>query len=76
MSPQELARLDGHRWPNMFIEHGTPRWTRGPKGAGTFEPLTITQEEVPSGSNVYLMSTGRARTLAEGSAALHMSLQA
>jgi hypothetical protein len=38
------------------------------------ELLTLAQDQVPLGSSVYLMSKGQAPTLAEDSAALHISL--
>jgi hypothetical protein len=37
--------------------------------------LTLAQDEVPLGSNVYLMSKGQAPTLEPDSAALHISRQ-
>ncbi len=37
------------------------------------ELLTLSEDDVPPGSNVYMMSKGQAPTLATGSASLHIS---
>ena len=39
------------------------------------ELLTLAQDGVPDGSNVYLMSMGQAPTLEPGSSSLHISLR-